>query len=109
MKLRIGDEILVTAGKDKGRKGKIEGVFRKEDRVLIPGVNVYKKTRKSFGGEKGGIFELSRPLPIASVALICPNCDKQTRVSYRVDKRGEKTRICAKCKREIPAKTGKEK
>lgn len=101
MKFKVGDEILVTAGKDKGRKGKIEKVFPKENRVFVPGVNIYKKTRKGAPGEKGGIVELPRALPVAKIALICPKCAKQTRISYRIDKRGEKTRVCAKCKREI--------
>lgn len=107
MKLRVGDTVLVTAGKDKGKKGKIEKVFPKKDRLLVPGVNVYKKTRKSFGGQKGGIFELARPLSAGNLALICPQCGKPTRISYRLDKRGDKARVCAKCKREIDTKGDK--
>lgn len=104
MKLRIGDEILVTAGKDKNRQGKIEKIFPKENRMLVSGINVYKKHRKGSGKEKGGIIEFSRPLPVGNIALVCPSCKKQTRVSYRVTKTGEKTRICAKCKRQIDSK-----
>lgn len=107
MKLKIGDQVVVTSGKDKGKKGKIEKVFPGTGRVLVPGVNMYKKTRKGFGGEKGGIFEFARPLFPGNVALVCPGCGKQTRVGFRIDKRGEKTRICAKCKREISGKEGK--
>lgn len=107
MKLQKGDEVVITAGKDKGKRGKVEKVFPKKDRVLVPNVNVYKKTRRGFRGEKGGIFEFSRPLPSANIALVCPQCGKPTRVAYRVDKRGEKTRICAKCKREVAGKGGK--
>lgn len=106
MKIKIGDEILVTGGKDKGRKGKVEKVFpsrsaSKSNKVFVPGVNIYKKTKKGYGDEKGGIFEISRPLPIAKVALICPQCKKQTRVGYRTDKDGTKTRICLKCDKSI--------
>lgn len=107
MKLKTGDEVVITAGKDRGKKGKIEKVFPKEDRVLVPNVNVYKRTRRGFGGQKGGIFEFSRPLPVANIALICPQCGKPTRIAYREDKRGDKTRVCAKCKREIDLKGGK--
>ncbi|MBI2007167.1 MAG: 50S ribosomal protein L24 [Candidatus Blackburnbacteria bacterium] len=107
MKLRIGDEIIITAGKDKSKKGKIEKVFPAIGKILVPGVNIYKRTRKSFGGEKGGIFEFARPLSPGNVALICPQCGKQTRVGFRVDKKGIKMRICAKCKREIVIKEGK--
>ncbi|MBI2268064.1 MAG: 50S ribosomal protein L24 [Candidatus Blackburnbacteria bacterium] len=101
MKLHIGDEVLVTAGKDKGRRGKIEHVFPKKDRVVVPGVNVYKRHRKGMGGEKGGVSEFSRPLFVASVAFFCTSCNKPTRIVYEVAKTGEKTRVCAKCRREI--------
>lgn len=107
MKLRVGDEVAITSGKDKGKKGKIEKVFPSTGRVLVPGLNIYKRTRKGFGGEKGGIFEFSRPLFPGNVALVCPGCGKQTRVGFRIDKRGDKVRICAKCKREISTKEGK--
>lgn len=101
MKLKAGDEVLITGGKDKGQKGKIEKVFPKTDRVLIPNLNLYKRHRKGIGREKGGIITFSRSLPVASVALLCPHCAKPTRVAYRIDKKGEKARICAKCKRMI--------
>ena len=101
MKLRVGDEIIVTAGKDKGKKGKIDKVFLKGCRVRIMGVNVYKRHKKGMGGEKGGIIEFARPIRVSNVALVCPNCSKATRVGYLVDKRGEKSRICLKCKRVI--------
>lgn len=109
MKLRVGDEVLVTAGKDKGRTGKIEAVFPAGDRVAIPNVNVYKRHRKGLGEQKGGIVEFSRPLPVANVVLVCPHCKKPTRVGWRVLKNGEKTRVCAKCKRQIDTKKGREK
>lgn len=101
MKLRIGDEILVTAGKDKGKHGKIARVYPVAERVLVPEINVYKKHKKGIGDQKGGVFELSRPLSTAKVALICPSCKKPTRVGFRILENGEKNRICAKCKRQI--------
>ncbi len=106
MKLRVGDEVLVTAGKDKGRKGKVDKVFPAVGRVRVTGLNVYKKTRRGVGDQKGGIVEFTRPLPVANVALICPNCGKPTRVSYKITKIGEKSRSCAKCKRIIADKEG---
>lgn len=108
MKLKVGDEVLVTAGKDKGRRGKIDKVFLKEDRVRVENINVYKKHVRGIGDRKGGVIEFSRPLPTSNVALVCPHCGKPTRVGYRVDKKGEKTRICVKCKRAIEAQ-GKQK
>ena len=106
MKFKVGDEILVTSGKDKGRKAKIEKIFAKEALALIPGVNTYKKHRKGNMNEKGSIIELSRPLPFAKFALVCPNCGKQTRVQVKVDG-STKSRACAKCKKTIDSKKGK--
>lgn len=108
MKLKLGDEILITGGKDKGRKGKIDKIYTKRGRVRVENLNVYKRHVRGFGGQKGGIIEFSRPLPLSNVALVCPRCAKPTRVSYRIDKqslsankKGEKTRVCAKCKKAI--------
>lgn len=89
---------MVIIGKDKGRKGKIERVFPKKGKVLIPGINVFKKHAKPRGKDKtGGIIDKVLPLPIANVALVCPKCGKPTRVGYQIDKGGTKLRICQKC------------
>ena len=100
MKFKKGDEILVTSGKDKGKKAKIEKILVKESRVLVPGVNLYKKHKKGNMNEKGSIIELARPLPFSKIALVCPNCGKQTRVQIKVDGK-VKSRSCAKCKKTI--------
>lgn len=105
MKLKKGDSVIVIKGKDKGRKGKIEKIFPKTGKVLIPGINVYKKhARKQSERKPGGIIEIVKPLAIANVALVCPKCKKPTRVGYQIDKSGNlpaggqgKTRICRKC------------
>lgn len=97
MKLKKGDNIVVTAGKDKGRKGKIQKVFPGVQKVLITGINLYKRhTKQRSEKQKGGIVEISRPLPVANVAFICPKCGKPTRIGYKVDKSG-KIRFCKKC------------
>jgi large subunit ribosomal protein L24 len=99
-KFKVNDKIKVTAGKDKGRDGTIEKIFPKRSAVLVPGVNLYKKHVKGFQGQKGGIYDVPRPLEFSKIALICPSCKKPTRVGIRVV--GEKkVRICKKCKKEI--------
>jgi len=99
-KLKIGDNIKVIAGKDKGRTGKIEKVYADKGTVLIPDINMYKKHVKSMGEVKGGVYDLPRPLNISKVALVCPKCKKQTRVGFRMA--GEdKVRFCRKCGKEI--------
>lgn len=104
MKLHIGDEVLVTAGKDKGRRGKIDKVFPKADKVRVEATNIYKKFRKPYAGQQGGVLEVARPLPVANVAFVCPKCKKATRIGFEVDKKGGKTRICLKCKGAITSK-----
>ncbi len=97
MKLKKGDQVVIIAGKDKGRRGKIEKVFPKKESVLIPGINMVKKHVKARGeGKPGGIIEVSRPIHIAKVALLCPKCGRPTRVGYLLTKEG-KERICKKC------------
>lgn len=102
LKFNKGDTIKVTLGKDKGKEGKIERVFPKKSLVLVPGINVYKKHIKATltADGKGGIYELSRPMGLGKIALICPNCKKQTRVGFRLEK-GKKIRICRKCGKAI--------
>ncbi|MCL4339284.1 50S ribosomal protein L24 [Patescibacteria group bacterium] len=97
MKLKKGDEVIITSGKDKGKKGKIEKVFRKSNTVLLPGLNVFKRhMKKRDENNPGGIIDFPRPVKVANVALICPKCGKPTRIGYKVQ--GDtKSRICRKC------------
>lgn len=101
MKLKKGDEIIVTGGKDRGKRGKIERVFAKENSVLVLGVNMYKRhAKKRDEKNQGGIVDFPRPLPIGRVALVCPKCKQATRVGFVTGDK-EKTRICKKCKQLI--------
>lgn len=98
MKLKKGDQIIVTRGKDKGRKGKVEKILSKVGKVLVPGINIYKRHLKSQGQNKpGGIIDKVMPLSISNVALVCPKCNLKTRIGFQISK-GEKVRICKKCK-----------
>jgi|SRR3989344_2628900 len=97
MKLKKGDEVIITSGKDRGKRGKIDKIFPKKDTVLLPGLNIFKRhLKKRDEKNPGGIIPISRPLPVGNVALICPKCGKSTRVGYKVDK-NKKLRICRKC------------
>lgn len=96
-KIKIGDNIRVLAGKDKGKTGKIIQVFPRENKVAIEGVNIIKKhLRTRTQGQKGQILELSAPMAISKVALVCPHCEKGVRVGFTVDGKS-KTRVCKKC------------
>jgi len=101
MKFKKGDKIVVTAGRDKGKKGKIERVLPKKDKVVIPGVNIFKKHLKRKDEKNpGGIIEVIRPLSSAKIALICPHCQQPTRIGYQLTGK-KKLRICRKCQEEI--------
>lgn len=107
MKLKKGDTVLITAGKDKGRTGKIMKSLPKDLMVLVEGINLKKKhVRPKKDGEKGQVVEIPAPLDISDVKMICPKCGKVTRIGYTMPIRtgGEKenkNRICKKCKQII--------
>lgn len=105
MKLKVGDAAVVTAGKDKGREGKIVRVLPVSQRVVVEGVNKYKRHVKPRGkGQPGSIAERERPLPVANVALVCPRCKQPTRVGYQETREGKKIRVCRKCNGEVNTK-----
>lgn len=101
MKVKKGDNILIIAGKDKGKTGKITKSFPKELKVLVEGANLRKKhVRPKREGEKGQVVSIPTPLDISNIKIICPKCGKATRIGYRTE--GEvKNRICKKCKQII--------
>lgn len=101
MKLTKGDEVEVLKGKDKGRRGKIEKIYPKSSKILIPEINTYKRHKKKrLQNEKSEIITITKPLPMSNVVLICPNCHKKTRVGFKIEK-DTKSRICKNCKKKI--------
>jgi len=101
MKIKKGDRVLIIKGKDRGKKGKVLRSFPEKGQVLVEGVNikkVHKRPKKT--GEKGQIVEVSSPLYISNLKLICPKCRKPTRVGYKIEGK-TKMRICKKCGEEI--------
>lgn len=101
MKIKKNDTIKIIAGKDKNKSGKVMKVFPKESKILIDGLNVFKKhVKPKKQGEKGQTISISRPLNVSNVMLVCTSCGKTARVGYRFE--GEKkVRICKKCKANI--------
>jgi len=102
-KLKVKDKVKILTGKDKNREGEIEKIFAKKGLMVIPGINMYKKHVKGYQGQKGGIYDIPRPMPFSKVALICPKCKKATRVGIRIVD-NDKVRICRKCGKEIDTK-----
>lgn len=101
MKIKKGDKVKIMAGKDKGREGKVEKVYSKSDKIVIPGVNVYKRhIKKNDQMPQGGIVDVPRPIDASKVMLVCPKCGKTTRIGYKVEK-NKKLRVCRKCDSKI--------
>jgi len=103
MKIKKGDKVKILLGKDRGKIVTVGRVFEKEKTLLLDGVNIFKKHSKPRGqGEssQGGIISVSRPMTVSRVALVCPKCNKETRVGFLVSGK-EKTRICVKCEAQI--------
>lgn len=87
MKIKKSDNIMVLIGKDKGKTGIVEKVFVSENKVVVAGIAVYKKSVKpSKKAPKGGIIEINAKIPASNVAIICPSCSKATRVGYDASK-----------------------
>jgi large subunit ribosomal protein L24 len=96
MKLKLKDNVIVLAGKDKGKTGAITRVLPAKNQVVVEGLNIVKRhTKPSNKQPRGGILEIAYPLPVGKVALVCGSCKKPTRVGYQVGK--TKERICKKC------------
>ncbi len=100
VKIKKGDLVKVVLGKDKGREGKVEAVYKKKNAVLVPTLNLYKRHLKGGQGQKSGIYEVPRPINVSKIMLICPNCKKITRVGFKIEKK-EKFRVCRKCNKRI--------
>jgi len=102
-KIKKGDTVVVVRGKkaNKGKTGKVIKVIPEKNRVIVEGVNLVKKHLKEIPGvREGGIIEMEAPIHISNVMLLCPNCNKPTRVGFRiVEEKGvlRKYRYCKKC------------
>lgn len=101
MKIIKGDNVKVLSGKDRGKTGAVSGVYPTAGKIMIDGVNLFKKnSRPRKQGEKGQLIEVSRPFPVSKVMLICPSCKAPTRVGSRTEGK-RKVRYCKKCKSTI--------
>lgn len=98
MNIRKNDTVLVIAGKDKGKKGKVRFAYPDEERIMVEGVNFIKKHSKARGAARqAGIIEREAPIPISNVMLLCSKCNKPARVGFRFLDDGKKVRFCRAC------------
>ena len=96
MNFKTGDKVVVIAGKDKGKEGKILNILRKENKVIVENVNIVKKHVKGNGQTVGSINEVEAPIHASNVMIIDPKTKKGTRIGHTVDKKGKKIRISKK-------------
>ena len=98
MKIRKNDTVLVIAGRDKGKTGKVRFAYPKEGRLIVEGINFIKRHTRARGRvRQAGIIQLEAPMPMSNVMLLCGRCNHPTRVGFRFLEDGRKVRVCRSC------------
>ncbi len=98
MKIRKNDTVVVIAGKDRGKKGKVRFAYPKDEKILVEGINFIKRhTRAVRQVRQAGIIEREAPIHVSNVMLLCSRCNRPTRVGFHFLEDGRKVRICRSC------------
>ncbi len=98
MKIRKNDTVLVIAGKDKGKKGKVRSAHPKDERLMVEGINFVKKHARAVRqARQAGIIEREASIHVSDVMLLCSKCNHPTRIVFRFLESGKKVRICHVC------------
>lgn len=98
LSIRKNDTVVVITGDEKGKRGRVLSVYPKKERILVERLNIMKKHMKpSRKYTKGGIIEKEAPIHRSNVMLICPKCDKPTKIGQKILESDTKVRICKKC------------
>ncbi len=96
--IKKNDTVLVITGDEKGKKGRVLSVEKAKDRVVVERLNMIKKHMKpSKKYQQGGIIEREAPLKRSNVMLLCPKCDKPTKIGNKLLENGKKIRDCKQC------------
>lgn len=96
--VKKGDLVVVIAGKDRGKSGRIIKVIPKEEKVVVERINLVKKhVRPGPTTGQGGILEVEAPIHVSNVMPLCPNCNRPTRVGKKFLEGGTKVRVCKRC------------
>ena len=102
MNFKVGDEVVVIAGSNKGKTGKIIKTLRSENKVVVEGVNIVKKHTRETANSTGGIIEMEAPINASNVMIVDPKTKKRTRIGHTTDtKTGKKIRITKKSNAEL--------
>ena len=109
LNVKKGDNVVVLAGKDKGKTGKVVSANPAKNTVVVDGVNVITKHNKPRSAQdKGGITKENGNIDVSNVQIICPVCGKATRVAH-AEENGKKVRVCKKCGKSLDVKAKVEK
>lgn len=102
MRIRKNDSVLVIAGKDRGKKGKVRFAYPDKERILVEGVNFIKKHTRAKGQvRQAGIIEREAPISVSNVMMLCNKCNHPARIGFRHLEDGRKVRFCRVCKEVI--------
>ena len=98
MDVRREDTVQINAGKDRGKRGKVQRVLRKENRLVVEGVNVIKRhVRPNPNVRQTGIVQGEAPFPISRVMVVCTHCNRAVRTGHKILEDGKKVRVCKSC------------
>lgn len=102
IRLKKGDTVMVRSGKYKGKTGKVTAVHPKENKVTVEGINVVKRHRKPTQLQpQGGIFDITKPIDVSKVGILDSAAKKPSRIGFKLDKDGKKTRVLKTSGKEI--------
>lgn len=100
--VKTGDRVVITAGKDKGKIGNVKKADPSKSKVLVEGANMVTKAQKPnpAAGIQGGLVKMEAPLDSSNVMIVCPSCEKATKVKH-TEVEGKKVRACKKCNEQL--------
>ena len=107
MKVKVNDKVLVIAGKYKGKTGTVLRIYKKPKKITVEKINIRTKHIKKTATHAGQRIQFEAPFSISNVKVICPNCNKATRVGFGIPEKGKKYRICKKCNESVEQSVSK--
>ena len=103
-KIKKGDNVVVLAGRDKGKRGEVISVMPKENRALVRGINMVRRHQRQSPNQEGGIISKEGPIQISNLAIEDPKDGKPTRVGFKLLADGKKVRVAKRSGEQIPEK-----
>ena len=102
MKIRKNDSVMIIAGRDRGKKGKVKFSYPKNERLLVDGINFIKRHARATGRvRQAGIIEREAPIHMSNLKLVCNKCNRPTQIGFRFLDDGKKVRFCKSCREVI--------